>query len=286
MDNKIRPYKNRKQQVKRERIIMVTSAAFVMAALTMTGIYMKEKNEKEQQEEYSIDLAEMENNVNQQYAKIVEEVIPPIEVAENEQITEIPQVEKSLVTDDELDYMPREDSVIDFEVAEVDSGLVEIPGVTDIVEEAPVEESPEILQQEFNFTEEEGLYVPIMNDILMHYDMERTVYFATLDQYKYNPAVIFKANEGSEVFACADGKVVDIYSNEELGQVLVLDLGDGYQATYGQLKDIKVSVGDSVSVGQPIANVSVPTKYYSVEGYNLYFSLEKDGVAVNPEGMM
>lgn len=287
MDNKrVRIYKNRKQAAKRERIIMITSSAFVMAALTMTGIYMKQKNTEEQQEEYSIDLAEMENNVENKYAQLLDEVLPPIELTDNDlienaPITEIPIIEDKPVAEGELDYMPREDSIIDFEVAEVDSGLVEIPGLTDITEEAL-----EIPEQEITFTEEEGLYVPIMNDIMMHYDTEHTVYFATLDQYKYNPAVIFKANEGGEVFACADGKVIDMYCNEELGQVLVLDLGNGYQATYGQLKDVKVSIGDIVTVGQPIANVAKPTKYYSVEGCNLYFDLKKDGVAVNPEGMM
>lgn len=291
MDKRIRPYKSKKAAIKRERAIMITSAAAVMAALTMTGVYMKEKNAQEKQEEYSLDLAQMENNVENQYAKLVEELVPPVEVADkgatNEEIgTKIPKIEDAPMVDGELDYMPREDSVVDFDVAEVGSGLVEIPGLTDVVEEAPIVEEPEILEQEFTFTEEEGLYVPIMNDIMMHYDMERTVYFPTLDQYKYNPAVIFKASEGCEVFACADGKVVDMYQNEELGQVLVLDLGDGYQATYGQLKDVKVTIGDTVAVGQSIANVAAPTKYYSVEGFNLYFSLEKDGQPINPEGMM
>ena len=42
--DRIRPYKNRKQAVKREKIIMFASSAVVLAALTMTGVYMKEKN--------------------------------------------------------------------------------------------------------------------------------------------------------------------------------------------------------------------------------------------------
>ncbi len=291
MDKRIRPYKSKKAAIKRERAIMITSAAAVMAALTLTGVYMKEKNAQEKQDEYSLDLAQMENNVENQYAKLVEELVPPVDVADNSDMehdiaTQIPKIEDAPMVDGELDYMPREDSIVDFDVAEVDSALVEIPGLTDIVEETPIVEEPEVLEQELAFTEEEGLYVPIMNDIMLHYDMERTVYFATLDQYKYNPAVIFKANEGCEVFACADAKVVDMYQNEELGQVLVLDLGDGYVATYGQLKDVKVTVGDTVSVGQAIANVAAPTKYYSVEGFNLYFRLEKDGTPINPEGMM
>ena len=289
MDKKIRPYKNRKQAVKRERTIMLVSSVFVLAALTITGIYMKGKNVEEQNDGYSIDLAEYETNVGEQYAKLVDEVNTKTDSVKDDMpdvlaLTDIPTIEEAANADDELDYMPREDSIIDFEVAEVDSGLVEIPGLTDSAE-LPVVEAP-IMDQTFSFTEEEGLYVPVMNDILMHFNMDRTVYFATLDQYKYNPAVIFKANEGCEVYACADGQVVDMYQNEELGQVMVLDLGDGYQATYGQLKNCKVSVGDNVSVGQVIGYVAAPTKYYSMEGFNLYFSLEKDGQPINPEGMM
>lgn len=291
MDKRIRPYKNRKNAIKRERAIMITSAVAVMAALTMTGVYMKEKNAQEKQDEFSIDLAQMENNVENQYAKLVDELVPPVDVADKgdtvkESETKIPKIEDAPMVDGELDYMPREDSIVDFDVAEVDSGLVEIPGLTDIVEEPVIEEAPEVLPQTFAFTEEEGLIAPVTNEVLMHFNMDNTVYFATLDQYKYNPAVIYKAEVGNQVVTCADGIVVDMYQNEELGQVVVLDLGNGYQATYGQLKDVNVVIGSTVTAGQPIANVADPTIYYSVEGANVYFSLTKDGVAVNPEEMM
>lgn len=291
MDKRIRPYKNRKNAIKRERAIMITSAVAVMAALTMTGVYMKEKNAQEKQDEFSIDLAQMENNVENQYAKLVDELVPPVDVADKgdtvkESKTKIPKIEDAPMVDGELDYMPREDSIVDFDVAEVDSGLVEIPGLTDIVEEPVIEEAPEVLPQTFVFTEEEGLIAPVANEVLMHFNMDNTVYFATLDQYKYNPAVIYKAEVGNQVVSCADGVVVNMYQNEELGQVVVLDLGNGYQATYGQLKDVNVVIGATVTAGQPIANVADPTIYYSVEGANVYFSLTKDGVAVNPEELM
>jgi hypothetical protein len=291
MDKQIRPYKNRKNAIKRERVIMITSAVAVMAALTMTGVYMKEKNAQEKQDEYSIDLAQMENNVGNQYAKLVDELVPPVDVADkgdtvNEREMDIPKIEDAPMADGELDYMPREDSIVDFELAEVDSGMVEIPGLTDIAEEPVIEEAPEVLPQTFVFTEEEGLIAPVTNEVLMHFNMDNTVYFATLDQYKYNPAVIYKAEVGNQVVSCADGVVVNMYQNEELGQVVVLDLGNGYQATYGQLKDVSVVIGSTVTAGQPIANVAEPTIYYSVEGANVYFSLTKDGMAVNPEEMM
>jgi septal ring factor EnvC (AmiA/AmiB activator) len=113
--------------------------------------------------------------------------------------------------------------------------------------------------------------------------MDSSVYFATLDQYKYNPAMIIQASEGEPVLACARGKVTDIYSTAELGQVVELELGDGYKAIYGQLTDIKVTVDQYVNAGDTIAAVASPTKYYSTEGSNLYFRLDSEDTPVNPE---
>ena len=117
----------------------------------------------------------------------------------------------------------------------------------------------------------------------MPYSMDSSIYFATLDQYKYNPAVIFQAEENTAVGACAEAKVLDIYEDAEIGRAVRLDLGNGYQAVYGQLKEIWVVEGAYVNPGDTIGTVSSPTKYYSVEGDNLYFALTKDGVAKNPE---
>ncbi len=298
MNKRIKPYKSRKEAVKRERIIMIVSSAFVMAALTMTGLYMKEQNLQEQDDGYSMELAEMENNVEDKYAELVESTNPPMQVADNSDVDVNPivdapvivtdPVEEAPILDEELDYMPREDSIIDdTPVAEANSGMVEIPGLTDVTQETPVTETaPEVTVQQPQFAEEEGLFPPVIGTVLMHYNMDRTVYFATLDQYKYNPAVIYQAAEGSEVFACTDGMVTEIYQNEEIGQAVVLDLGNGYHATYGQLKDLKVAVGDYVQPNQVIASVAAPTKYYSVEGNNLYFAMDRNGETVNPEDML
>ena len=299
--DRIRPYKNRKQAAKRERIIMVVSSVAVMAALTMTGVYMKEKQEKEQDDGYSVDLAELDTNVKDKYEELVEDVQPQVQVADNSAVQETPIVETPIIVDDtpivekplpdeELDYMPWEESLVDvspIQITEVGSGLVEIPGLTDIVEEAPIQEAPpQIAPQELYFSEEEGLFAPVEGEILMHYNMDNTVYFATLDQYKYNPAVIFQAVEGSNVLSCADGKVKQIYQNEEIGHAVVLELGNGYEVTYGQLAALYVNVGDTVTANQVIATVAAPTKYYVVEGTNLYFSMKKDGTVINPEGML
>ena len=54
--------------------------------------------------------------------------------------------------------------------------------------------------------------------------------------------------------------------------------------TYGQLKDIMVLQGDVVNEGDVIGKVAAPTKYYSVEGPNVYFKMTKDDRPVNPLG--
>lgn len=59
-------------------------------------------------------------------------------------------------------------------------------------------------------------------------------------------------------------------------------MGDGYSAIYGQLKETAWETGDVLETGEVIGYVSEPTKYYAVEGANLYFALTKDGVPVNP----
>lgn len=150
---------------------------------------------------------------------------------------------------------------------------------TDIVETAS--DSPVILDK-LHFDASQ-LVKPVSGDPLIHYSMNHSVYFATLDQYKYNPAVIYSASQGETVFACAAGRVLNVHNDAELGHVLVLDLGDGYQAVYGQLENIEVPIGGSVEAGMKLATVAAPTKYFSVEGSNLYFKMTKDGESIDPE---
>ena len=48
------------------------------------------------------------------------------------------------------------------------------------------------------------------------------------------------------------------------------------------MKDVTVAEGDSVSEGQVIGKIAKPTKYYSVEGANLYYQVKQKEETVNP----
>ena len=133
-----------------------------------------------------------------------------------------------------------------------------------------------------DFSESDTLVWPIVGNVLVNYSMDKTVFFATLQQYKYNPAIIIAATQGEGITAAADGQVTTIYEDPEIGTAVIMNLGDGYELTYGQLTDLTVAEGDVVTTGEIIGKVAEPTKYYSVEGCNVYFKLTKDGQPVNP----
>lgn len=328
--------RNRRNNVKRERIIMIASSAFVLSALTMTGIYMKSNNAEEKDEGYMLDFTALEEDIQDKTE----------EIALNDKTAEqlADQTEQQIGSpEDDLDYLPME----------AGSGLVTIPGLTDKAlenealdanvlgaegleedahlpagdtdaalqanaaeaevpeadttaaetasgdttsketaqpeEEADAgneaEEQSGPIEETMHFTESEGLLRPVSGEVLIPFSMDGSVYFSTLDQFKYNPAMMIAAEEGSSVAACAEGVVIDIFQDAEIGHAITMDLGDGYRLTYGQLNDINVTVNTHVEPGEIIASVAAPTKYYSVEGSNLYLKLTANGTPVNPEAL-
>jgi murein DD-endopeptidase MepM/ murein hydrolase activator NlpD len=152
--------------------------------------------------------------------------------------------------------------------------------------EEPAAAEPEVAvsvtQDEMHFEKDTAVW-PIEGEILLDYSMDASIYFPTLDQYRYNPAMVIAGAVNDKVFAMARGTITDIRESEETGCTVTQDLGDGYTAVYGQLKELNFAEGDTVEAGQVIGYVSEPTKYYSVEGSNVYFSLKKDGEAVDPK---
>lgn len=304
--------RNRKNSIKKERIIMIASSVFVLTALTMTGIYLKEKTTKAEDDGYNIDFSALENNVDNKYGEMAK-----AEIEKNDEPSLVQENPQNNVLENDLDYLPMEDvgsaQVENPEIAgsqvEGDNELAGLIGGEDLANmedlsaiedfDLALNEEDEIIEpenqaastskvtvaKELHFSGEQGLIKPVQGNVLMHYNMENSIYFATLDQYKYNPAVMIAAAEGDAVSACAQGKVINVYENEEIGKAVTLELGDGYQATYGQLKEVAVKKNSYVEPGDLIGHVAAPTKYFSMEGTNVYFQLTKDGSPVNPETM-
>ncbi len=210
------------------------------------------------------------------------------------QISQNQRVEEESETGSEID-------IVDIGGAIVDNDNDTVPSIEDPkeTESTPAEETklsdnentetddaptPVATPQEetLHFSPDKGVVWPIEGTTLLDYSMDATIYFPTLNQYQYNPSMVIAADVNSKVYFVAKGKVTNIETNEVTGCTVTQDLGDGYTAIYGQLKELNFDIGDTVESGQVVGYVSEPTKYYSVEGSNVYFQLLKDGKPVDP----
>ena len=116
--------------------------------------------------------------------------------------------------------------------------------------------------------------------------MDKAVYFETLDQYKYSPAMVISAEVGTPVYAVSAGKITRRYWDYETGWTYEMDLGGGFKAYYGQLDNMQKAEDTYVVAGDVLGYVAAPTKYYSEEGSNLYFAMTKNDQPVYPKDYM
>lgn len=210
------------------------------------------------------------------------------ELAKNEQIVE---ESEQIILDSGLSDAEGEEEYLDSQenqIAEIDKDA-NIENEQEIAQNEPVEdETPvgTITQEALHFNPENGVVWPIEGSVLLDYSMDSTIFFPTLQQYQYNPAMVLSGAVNDKVYFVARGKITNIETNEVTGCTVTQDIGDGYTAIYGQLKELNFEVGDMVESGQVVGYVSEPTKYYSVEGSNVYFQVLKDGVPVDPEEIL
>lgn len=247
---------------------VIAISCLIAGLIGFGGVYATERAAEKRQEEQLAQQQEVTQQTEQ--SEMVSSVIPPKTTNQQKDV----QVQEQ--KEPQVEIIPKQEVVSpDLETTEE---YVEEP-VEETVEEIAPKES---FRDTLHFASEENLVWPLEGNVLLDYSMDATIYFPTLDQYRCNPAIVIGGEVNSKVYLVAPGVITDISTNEVTGCTVTQDLGDGYSAVYGQLKELNFSVGDEVEGGQVIGYVSEPTKYYSVEGSNLYFELLKDGEPVNP----
>ncbi len=276
--------KRTKKNPVRGRILTATLSLGLLAAAGMIGMYTVGKNEQRQQEEeLARKVAEAE--------KAFEEAQQKQEEEQKEKEEEERQQTASSST--RAEFKPAKEEV----QAELESDFATMEPTVDVLspeeqaaldaeaEEAALQDamSQEAAAIVYSFSPDtDKLLWPISGNILLDYSMDKTVYFETLDQYKYNPAVIIQGRVDQEVLCAADGQITKIEESDELGTTVTVDFGSGFEGIYGQIKDVTVEEGSQVQTGLKLGVVSEPTHYYTKEGANIYFQLLKDGKPINP----
>lgn len=264
-----------------DKTIVAAAAAGVLAVSAIVGGVLLNTQDKEENKAPIVDLSENETTGKR---SDVAERLPDGEdesglvVSDQNDVTAVKPGDKASDTPDnkiessddktasdnnnQLDVAEKDnqtDNDVDGEKSDEASGLVGI-----------------------NFDVSSTLVWPVEGNILIDYDMENTVYFATLDLYKCSDAVCIQSEVGTPVYAGHACVIEEISYNSEIGNNVTVSMGNGYMVTYGQLKDVQVEKGATLEEGDLIGYIGNPTKYYSVEGANLYIKMTHNGEPVDP----
>ena len=97
--------------------------------------------------------------------------------------------------------------------------------------------------------------------------------------YLFHNAVDIGVKAGTDVLAYADGTVRYIGENSVYGLYVKLDHANGVSTFYAHCKKLLVKKGETVKCGQVIAKSG---ETGNATGPHLHFSVEKDGVRLNP----
>lgn len=174
------------------------------------------------------------------------------------------------------------------DVYENDSLIAGVEDPIDVATEVPVDTTEVVTQPEtvaeparpvmklesLYFDDESMLSWPVMGDIVVSYN--KKFENETKRLWESLEAVCISANDGDTVRAAANGIVKEVVEvNGQLGTTVTVSLGNGYELTYGQLKDVKVKSGEYVEVGQSIASVAEVSNFYASENNHLYLSLSR-----------
>lgn len=258
------------------RKYVIAAICVIAAAAGMTGGFashqIKEQQIEEQAKAEMEQLKKAEELARLEEEQKTEEASANIKAKKNTSKTDNSSNQKKTNAGQAASIVKKTETQVPEEEADLQTAETAAEIQPEVVKEAP----------EIAFTDDSALVWPVNGNIILDYDMEKMVYFATLEQYKYNPAVLIQAEVNEKVTAAANGTILDISTNEETGQTVSMDIGGGYQLNYGQLKEVEYAVGDTVEQGAVIGYINEPTKYYVVEGEHLYFSMTKDGENVDP----
>ena len=135
---------------------------------------------------------------------------------------------------------------------------------------------------------------PVNGDIVVPYTDETTKYWfsESLNQTMRTFGVCIGANEGEEVKAAADGKVVEIVGDSStldsdlpyVGKAMVIDHGNGYTSIYGfqNGEPNEDLLGQTVSRGDILGKVGGPTGAFIATGDNIYLQVMHNDEVISP----
>lgn len=276
-------------------------AIFCITAIATIGALSMGGNEEDDVPNSLVDLNETENpeGTNQQVAEgdsNLPEVQEPSQVADGADDAKEPEVQDSSQVADNPDEVKEPEVQDPSQVADNPDDAKE-PEVTDPAQVAvnpdEVKEpeqaevlSPQLIAEQLNFDKAAGLQWPISGEVVIPYSPDHGVFHYTLEQFSASEAVVLSSAVGTEVKAAAKGVVTSIEENVRTGTTVTLALGNDTSLVYGQLEVADLKEGDIVEAGECLGTVAEPTRYYVIEGPNLYFQVLEGEESIDPMALL
>lgn len=247
--------------------LMLVSAGTMAALFSLGGDDQTEENQVAQQEENNQEMPPANETDTKE-----EDVEKPENASENQVVNRTAMIQKQT----EASAVNADNAVAEAEMeAELEDQYLEAEEMAEV-------SGADVIAEEFSQADLLTLQWPVEGEVILEFSMDHSIYFPTLGQYQYNPAMIISAAEGTEVVCAASGTVTDVGKSNEYGHYVTMDIGGGFEITYGQLFDITTEVGETLEAGERFAMVALPTRSYVEEGDNLYLKLTQDGASVDP----
>ncbi len=155
-------------------------------------------------------------------------------------------------------------------------------------EKGSLEDSEEIVEETAVEGEEPlTLETPCKGEVIGECSIEELIYCSAMEDWRTHNGVDIAASPGDPIFATADGVIAQIYEDELLGLVLVLDHKNGFTSVYGNIQSEDfVKVGTSVSRGDVIGGVGHPGVLEGDMQSHLHFEMQCNGEYINPSDYM
>lgn len=127
---------------------------------------------------------------------------------------------------------------------------------------------------------------PVEGSVQKAYSGNTLVYSKTMSDWRAHSGIDIRAEAGSDVCACADGVVEDVYTDDRLGITIVIDHKNGLKSVYANLSNgMLIEVGQSVSAGEIISTVGSSALFEAADESHLHFEILQNGEHIDPASL-
>jgi len=149
------------------------------------------------------------------------------------------------------------------------------------------EEEPVVAEVFYPYEPGDFMQWPVEGEVVMTFSPTKPIYDKTLEQFRTNSSISIGGPHTTQVRAAASGIVESITNHPQTGMTVVIDHGNGWRTTYGQLQEkVLVKEQERVTKGKVIGGIGQPTQYSVLLGEHLYFQVTKDGEPVDPSYLL